>query len=352
MDRRTSLKSLAAGTLAGVIPPSLLAQAPAEAPAVEPHAEKIPEIPFDAPKGSWTLAVFPDSQSLTRLHPEVFIRQAEWVAAHKESHDIRFVAHLGDITDNNLPYQWTNAKAAMDVIKKAGIPYSLLPGNHDLGANGGTADRSTLMNDFFKPADYSNSQSVVYFEPGHLENSAHGFNTPHGDFLILALEFAPRNAVVAWANEQASAHPHHTVIMTTHAYMFSDDTRYDLAKFGSKQTWNPKTYPLAKNEEVNDGEDLWQKLVSQHANIRFTLNGHVLNDGAARTVSPGKGGQNVHQILSNYQYGVKPDRPFHGGGYFRLMQFLADKKTVRVKTYSPWLDKWMDGPEQQFEVVV
>ncbi|WP_367873013.1 metallophosphoesterase [Luteolibacter sp. Populi] len=348
MNRRTSLKSLAAGTLAGVLNPPVFGQVAA----AEPFAEKIPVVPFDAPQGSWSLAVFPDSQSLTRLHPEVFIRQAEWVAAHKESHDIRFVAHLGDITDNNLPGQWQNAKTAMDVLKKAGVPYSLLPGNHDLGKNGGSADRSTLLNDFFKPEDYSNSRSVEYFEAGRLENSAHGFSSPHGEFLILALEFAPRNPVVAWANQQAAAHPHHTVIVTTHAYMFSDDTRYDFAKYGTKQTWNPKTYPLAKLDEVNDGEDLWQKLVSQHENIRFTLNGHVLNDGAGRTVNPGKGGRNVHQILSNYQHGVKPDRPYHGGGYFRLMQFLADRKTVRVKTYSPWLDKWFDGPEQQFEVMI
>jgi hypothetical protein len=158
--------------------------------------------------------------------------------------------------------------------------------------------------------------------------------------------------VVEWANQQVAAHPQHTVILTTHAYVFSDDTRYDFATRGDKQTWNPKTYPVAKLEEVNDGEDLWRKLVSQHSNIRFTLNGHVLNDGAGRVSSEGKDGKMVHQILSNYQYGVKPDRPFHGGGYFRLMQFLADKKTVRVKTYSPWLDNWFTGPEQQFELMV
>src|SRR6218665_2736902 len=110
MNRREFFKPIAAGALAGVFAETLRAED-------APHAESVPEIPFDAPAGSWTLAVFPDSQSLTRLHPEVFIRQSEWVAKHRESHDIRFVIHLGDITDNNLPFQWENAKKAMDVLK-------------------------------------------------------------------------------------------------------------------------------------------------------------------------------------------------------------------------------------------
>lgn len=345
MKRRDFLKPILAGAVTGVLPSSAFAKA--ELP---PHAGQVPVIPFDAPEGSWTLAVFPDSQSLTEHHPEVFIRQAEWVAAHKQSHDIRFVIHLGDITDNNRPRQWTHAKAAMDVLKRAGIPYSLLPGNHDLGENGKCLDRSTLLNDFFKPADYANSASVAYFEPEKLENSAHGFATPHGDFLVISTEFAPRDPVIAWANDQAAAHPDHTIIFATHAYLYSDDTRFDREKFGDQQKWNPLTFPIAKLEPVNDGEAIWQKLLSRHANIRFALNGHVLNDGAGRMVSPGKAGQNVHQILSNYQHGVKPDRPFHGGGYFRLMQFLPDRKTVRVKTYSPWLDHWFTDPQQQFEV--
>jgi len=346
MKRRDFLKPAAGGALAALLPSAAFGQ---ESP---PHAEKVPQTPFDAPPGSWTLAVFPDSQSLTRLHPEVFIRQAEWVAAHKQSHDIRFVAHLGDITDNNLPGQWANAKKAMDVIGKAGIPYSLLPGNHDLGENGKCADRSTLMNDFFKPADYANSPVVTYFEEGRMENTAHAFTTPGGNHLLLALEFAPRNAVVDWADKLVAAHPDHTVILTTHAYLYDDDTRYDFPKRGKEQTWNPNTYEVAKLEPVNDGEALWTKLAGKHPNVRFTLNGHVLHDGAGRLASKGSGGQTVHQILSNYQNGVKPDRPFHGGGFFRLMQFLPDKKTVRVKTYSPWLDQWLTDEQQQFELVM
>jgi len=346
MKRRDFLKPAAGAGLAALLPSAAFGQ---ETP---PHAEKVPQTPFDAPSGTWTLAAFPDSQTLTRLHPEAFIRQAEWVAAHKASHDIRFVAHLGDITDNNLPEQWTNAKKAMDVLKNAGVAYSLLPGNHDLGPGGKCHDRTTLMNDFFKPDDYANSGSVAYFEARKMENSAHTFSTPQGDFLVLALEFGPRDAVVAWADQMVAARPEHTVILTTHAYLYDDDTRYDFPKLGKNQTWNPNTYGVAKLEPVNDGEALWTKLAGKHANVRFTLNGHVLHDGAGRLASKGSTGQTVHQLLSNYQSGVKPDRPFRGGGFFRLMQFLPDKKTVRVKTYSPWLDQWLTDDQQQFELVM
>jgi 3',5'-cyclic AMP phosphodiesterase CpdA len=346
MKRRDFLKPAAAVGLTALIPSGTFAQE------ATPHAEKVPATPFDAPPGTWTLAVFPDSQSLTRFHPEVFIRQAEWVAAHKASHDIRFVAHLGDITDHNLPEQWANAKKAMDVLKKAGIPYSILPGNHDLGQGGKCLDRTTLMNDFFKPEDYANSDSVAYFEAGRMENSAHTFSTPQGGYLVLALEFGPRDAVVAWADRQIAERPQHTVILTTHAYLYDDDTRYDFPKLGTAQTWNPNTYGVAKLEPVNDGEALWTKLAGKHPNVRFTLNGHVLHDDAGRLASKGSAGQTVHQLLSNYQSGVKPDRPFRGGGFFRLMQFLPDGKTVRVKTYSPWLDQWLTDDQQQFELVV
>lgn len=347
MIRRDFLKPLAAGAVAGWLPQNVFSQE-----AAAPHAEKVPEIPFDEPEGSWTLAVFPDSQSLTRLHPEVFIRQAEWVAAHRKSQDIRFVIHLGDITDHNLPVQWENAKKAMDVLKAGGVPYSVLPGNHDLGPNGGCADRSTLMNDFFKAEDFSNSKKVVYFEPGKSENTAHEFPTPHGDFLVISLEFGPRDEVMAWADQLAAAHSKHTVIVATHAYLFHDSTRYDFPTHGKNQTWNPNTYGVAKLAAVNDGEAIWKKLVSRHPNIRFMLNGHVLGDGAGRLASPGAGGRSVHQILSNYQNGVKPDRPYHGGGFFRLMRFLPDRKTVRVKTYSPWLDQWLTDDQQQFELTM
>jgi hypothetical protein len=33
-----------------------------------------------------------------------------------------------------------------------------------------------------------------------------------------------------------------------------------------------------------------------------------------------------------------------------MMRFSPDGKAVRVKSYSPWLDEWLTGPEQQFDI--
>lgn len=333
-----------------------------------PHAAALPTTPFAAPDGSWTLAVLPDTQNLTESHPEVFFRQTEWLAAHRESHRIRFVAHEGDIVNKNVAAQWDTARRAMEVLNTAGLPYALLPGNHDLESQGGRVlSRATLLNEHFNASHYRASEAVGYFESGRMENSWHEFTAPTGKFLLLALEIAPRDAVLAWANETVAVRPDRTAIVVTHAYLYFDDTRHDWETHGASQKYNPRSYPFAEAGDVNDGEAIWRKFVSRHPNIALVLNGHVLGDGAGRLASPGANGRAVHQLLANYQASVQlagepaeppsrpeaPPRRYHGGGgWLRLLQFLPDARTVRVKTYSPWYDRWLTTPDQQFELTL
>ena len=51
----------------------------------------------------------------------------------------------------------------------------------------------------------------------------------------------------------------------------------------------------------------------------------------------------MHQMLSDYQ--VRVDG---GEGYLRLLELLPDGRTLQVKTYSPWLERYLTGPEHQF----
>src|SRR6185503_8725998 len=121
-------------------------------------------------------------------------------------------------------------------------------------------------------------------------------------YLILALEWAPRDHAVEWANSIVERHTDHRVILLTHAYMYYDETRYDWKTNGEKQTWNPHAYANAKLPGgANDGQELWDKLVKRHPGFVLTLNGHVLNDGTGRMTSRGDHGNVVHQLLANYQ---------------------------------------------------
>ncbi len=315
-----------------------------------PYSVEMPSIPFDAPAGSWTLVAMPDTQSMAAYAPMEFTRQTEWIAAHRDRHNILFVAHEGDLVE--VPSEramWINAQTSMQVLKKAGIPYCILPGNHDLM---GHDMRGTLMNDFFSSEDYSNSAAFGLFEPGKMENSWHEFTTPTGKHLLLALEFGPRNAVVDWADQIVTQRPDRKTIIVVHSHLDAASTRYNWKAKGKAQIYSPYSYDIALNGDVNDGEDLWNKLLRKHRNIYMVLCGHELFRGTGYLMSEGDYGQRIHQVLANYQIGVEPDRPYCGGAYLRLMQFHPDGSTIRVKSYSPWLNQWLTTKDQQFTITV
>lgn len=302
----------------------------------------VPATSFDAPEGAWTLVVLPDTQHMVDGQPEAFRRQAEWIAANKDGHHIVFVAHEGDVTNNNSPEQWRIVRRTMDVLKNAHVPYALTTGNKDLGDKGGGTDRMTRLNDFFSPADYD--KSTVLFEPGHVENSIHELDTPWGPFLLLSLELGPRDEVLEWANRVVAEHPDHRVIVVTHACVNKEGRL-----FGPGGGGNLKSYLVAKDGNFNDGEDLWNKLLSKHPNISLVLCGHSGGTGVARLEKTGEAGNPVHLMLANFQ---RPIREDGGGGYLRLLRFLPDGKTVEVKTYSPWYDDWLKTPEHDFRLTL
>gem|GEM_PF-7074080 len=58
---------------------------------------------------------------------------------HRETHNIVYVVHAGDVVNTaSSTHQWENAAAAMALLEdpsttnlRDGIPYGILPGNHD-----------------------------------------------------------------------------------------------------------------------------------------------------------------------------------------------------------------------------
>lgn len=349
-SRRQLLKSAAATFgLASTwhwAPDGLLgAETKTKAPAVK-NRKKAPPDPYadarfaDGPpplpaKGNFTVVVLPDTQRYSLEHPQNFHAQTQWIVDSAKDRRIAAVLHLGDITHRSTLPEWEVAQAAMSRLDGV-VPYFLVPGNHDYSDGQNLCvDRTTHFNIYFPLAKFQETPTfggVYDKEPERFENSFHLFSAGGRDFLVLALEYGPSQDVVRWANEVAERHSAREAILITHAYMYCDDTRYNWTKYGDKQKWNPHASGIAKStqDDVQDGEELWNNLVSKHGNFILTLNGHVQFDGLGRTVSKNVAGKNVHQTLVNFQM-----KPNGGDGWLRLLEFSADGKSIQAIDFSP-----------------
>ena len=356
-SRRDALKLGAALALTPALGSGeLCRQATAQEPAVAtpgPYddAVLVDGEPAALADGSFTIAVLPDTQNYSEKFPKLYLAQTDWIVKNRQPRNIACVLHLGDITQTNTAVEWKVAARAMKQLD-GHVPYFMTLGNHDYSANGKCVDRTTHFNTYFPLAKYRTAPTfggVYDREPDRLENSFHTFAVGDRKFLVLSLEFGPRADVLRWANQVVADHRDREAILITHAYMFHNDTRYDWNKYGKQQNWNPHAYGVAAatSDDVNDGEELWQKLVSKHENFILTLNGHVLVDGLGRTVTPTPGGRDVHQVLVNFQM-----RPVGGDGWLRLLEFRADRKTVEVVDYSPTRNQHNNSPQNRFTMQI
>lgn len=286
----------------------------------------------------FTIALLPDTQYYTgELYGGkmlMYSRQIEWIVDKKDELNIAFVLHEGDCTDGNTLPEWQRFKNATSLLDGV-VPYALAVGNHD--GLGTPASQTELFNQFFPLADYTPRPSFGgVCESNRLDNCFHYFTAGGVDWLVLSLEFGPRDEVLAWANQVVTNHPDRRVIVVTHTHIYEDSTLH-----GSLPTHNhtPTSYG-----RVNNGTDVWEKFLRHHANVSFVFNGHVLGTGVGRLVGIGDHGNKVYQMLANYQSYANG-----GSGYLRTVEFnpLADKFTV--KSYSPYLKRSLTAPPQQFE---
>jgi hypothetical protein len=293
----------------------------------------------DFTPGSWSLVLLPDTQIYSERYPGLFTLQTHWIVKNKEKLNIRYVLGLGDITNRNSEREWLRAKEAITELD-GHVPYALAAGNHDYTPHGNSESGRTGMNRAFPPSSFDKWPTFGgVMKPGDITNCYHLFSAGKTDWIVIVLQWAPSDAAVKWANEVLTKHADRKAILVTHAYLYSDSTRYDFGKKGKFQGWSPHNYIGRKG---NDGEELWQKLVRKN-NFLLTFNGHVLNSGLGFLVSKNDRGDAVHQMLINYQM-----RQLGGEGYLRILEFLPDGKTVRVRSYSPLYDKYLTDAGNQF----
>ena len=77
--------------------------------------------------------------------------------------------------------------------------------------------------------------------------------------------------------------------------------------------------------------------------MSLVFNGHFI--GQSRITGTGNEGNLVHQMLSNYQ-----DMLEGGQGYLRLVECDPSNRTISVKTYSPYLDTYINDEKNEFVI--
>ncbi len=250
---------------------------------------------------TFTIAVIPDTQNEVsyRLEGEWFKKRTQWIVDNADALNLAFVTHTGDVVnwyriDNDtVTYdQYIRASDALAVLDNAGVPYSLSIGNHDAAATceGGSAcpgedthanlRNTEVFNSFFPPSRFANLVDV--YEPNKIDNSYHTFTAGGLQWLVLNLELWPREEVVTWAKDVVASHPHHNVIIVTHAH---------LTASGEIQQTNGG-YGDTSPQYVFDN------LISRYPNVRFVFSGHT--GLHAYRVDSGVHGNKIYQIQSTY----------------------------------------------------
>ena len=291
----------------------------------------------------FTIAVLPDTQIYAESYPEIFDSQTRWIADNAERLNIAFVLHEGDVTNGNVEYHWRNAVHSMGLLDGA-VPYAIVLGNHDMGPAGECDSRDSLFNDHFPVGRFEKLPTFGgVFESGRMDSSYHLFSAGGTDWLVLALEYLPRDSVLDWANDVAASHPERRFIVLTHSYVYSDNTLHGSSP---DHAAGPGTDSLAAAPGgANDPVQIWGKLVRRHRNMTLAFSGHFVEPSpTARLVGTGDGGNRVYQMMANYQ-GMENG----GNGYLRLVKCDPARATIGVETYSPHLDAYLTDPGNRFE---
>jgi len=269
-------------------------------------------------KEKFTIVVLPDTQYYSENYPGIFENQTKWIIENKESMNIVFVTHLGDLVDHYESIEeWDNANISMSKLIDT-LPFGVLPGNHDGSDTGGDL---TNYNHYFGFDRFNNESGYGGAYQNINTNNYQLFSAGGDDYLIFHIQFDPSDDILSWASEVIDQYPSRRVIVATHDYVHG--------------------YYIWSNSRSEIGKNIWEKLVKPHAEqIFLVLSGHYENEDRITSLEDG---YYVHQLLSDYQ-----DRPNGGNGWLRIIEFSSINDEIFIRTYSPYLNKYETDSNSQF----
>jgi len=229
----------------------------------------------EAQNADFSIIVLPDTQYYSESYPAILNSQMQWIVKNAAALNLQMVLGVGNIVNNgSSATEWTTADSAYRQLDAAHIPYFAAIGNHDYDADNprGRTSATVNFNHYFGPTRYHNASywSTPYWQGSYPLNSNENFYgsvTINGQqYLVLALEFYPRDSSLSWAAQVIQNNPNAQVIVITHAYEYFDNTRVSACN-----SFDAQYYNLGAD---NDGDAMWTKLIRQYKNITLVLSGH------------------------------------------------------------------------------
>jgi hypothetical protein len=272
----------------------------------------------------FTIVIIPDTQFPIQTCPSVTDSQFSWIARHKDSLNIKYVMHVGDVTDGSTTAAWTNASEAVRLIENAGIPYIICAGNHDF--NGGTLSNFTTafpvsrLQTALQKTSYA--QWGGSFPEGLSDNSYHLFSAGAVNWVVLSLKYdaGSDTAIMTWANSVATTFADRKLILVTHDYLTGSGTR-----------------------STAGGTPLWNNLINRHNNFLFVVCGHTMP--VSRRTSTTSLGNSVYEMLTDWQNTVACS---YDNSITRILEFDTQNRQVAAWTLSPPDNRRLTDAANQF----
>lgn len=255
-----------------------------------------------------------DTQYYAEEWQHHFTNINNWIVNNKDERKIKYVIHTGDIVDDvDMTYEWENADAAMGILDKAGMPYGVLGGNHDVAA--GLAD----YENYYKYFGENRFASQPTYGGTYQNNKGHYDLISEGgqDFIIVYMSWNIYQDEIDWMNQVLSQYSDRKAILCFHTYT------------NVKQSNG--TYLDYYGQLVN------KYVVKKNPNVFAVLNGHY--HGSSYEIAmfdddgDGRNDRTVYQICTDYQSG------FEGGNeYIKFLYFDLDNNKIYMNSYSPCMD--------------
>ncbi len=275
---------------------------------------------------TYSIAFLPDIQYTTERYPDRMAAPFDYLLQNQQIKNIEYLITVGDLTNSNTEAEWERFKAQTDKLDGK-LPYSLVRGDHDAFINPIMPFFDQYYNNTTPYYQYV-QKNGGFFAEDSVQNTYHLFTAGKVDYLLLNLDFGAGDAVLEWADGILTKYADRRVIVATHGYLLTNG-----AHLFAETPQSPSSYMSF----LNDGDDLWDKLIRKHANISMVVCGHWYLEGIAYSTATGDNGNTVHQLLINAQ---STDDLIGGAGFVPLMHFTEDGRYARVEYYSATQEKY------------